>query len=80
MWCSLVGSVVAVFRALSSTGAITTDVRNVTERCFFDRRRGCSSGSRGSCASFAAEPVLDAGQAAHAEAEVVSSSAKSECL
>ena len=42
MWCSLVGCV-AVFRTLSSTGAITTDTRGVTRRCFFDRRRGCSS-------------------------------------
>ena len=50
MWCSLVGSV-ARLRALSSTGAITTDVKGVTERCFFDRRRGCSSGCRGSPAS-----------------------------
>ena len=48
MWCSLVGSVLAFLLALSSIGAITTDVRGVTERCFFDRRRVCSSGSRGS--------------------------------
>ena len=43
-WCSLVGSVVAVFRALSSTGTVTKDVRGVTERCLFNRRRGCSRG------------------------------------
>ena len=40
-------------QALSSTGAITTDVRGVTERCFFDRRHGCSGswGSRRCCSS-----------------------------
>ena len=66
MWCSLVGRVVAILRALSSTRA--TDVRGVTERCFFDRRRGCSFGSRGSrrCSSTSSEC---SGQA---EAEVVS--------
>ena len=46
--CSLAGRDDAVSRALSSTGAVATDVRGVTDRCFFDRRRGCSSGSRGS--------------------------------
>ena len=32
MWCSLVGGVVAVLRTLSSTGAIITDLKGVTER------------------------------------------------
>ena len=49
MWCSR--SVVTVFLARSSTGAVTLDVGGVAKRCFFDRRRGCSSGSRGSRAS-----------------------------
>ena len=31
MWCSLVGSVVAFLQPLSSTRAITTDVKGVTE-------------------------------------------------
>ena len=30
------------------TEAVATDVQGVAERSFFDRRRGCSRGSRGS--------------------------------
>ena len=38
---------VVILQALFSTGGVTTDVRGVTQRCFFDLRRDCSSGSRG---------------------------------
>ena len=79
MWCSVVGGV-ARLRALSSTAAVTTDARVVTERCFFDRRRGCSSGRRGSRASLQQYRFWMQNKQLLAEAQVVSSSVNAERL
>ena len=67
-WCCCVSL------ALSSTGAITTDVRGVTEGCFFDHRRGCSRGNRGSRASLQQYQFWMQDKQLQVEAQDVSSS------